>query len=229
MGSETATTTPRETLFERLLGEGRRSTRVYRWVELLSAAVLALATIGTAWSGYQSARWGSDQTAHAQQATKATIRAAHFNDLAEQKFSLQVSLFGQWVTAVSAGNTALADFLLDRFPEPLKATTIAWRAMQPLTNPAAPATPFDMPDYVLPEHAEAERWEATAAAESEAANTANEHSDRYLLFTIIFAMVLFFGGISGKFRWQAIDLAMLGLGVLVLFAGAIILVTTPIK
>ena len=160
---------------------------------------------------------------------RRSSRAAHFTDLGEQKFSLHVSLFGQWAAAVSTDNTALADFLIDRFPEPLKTATVAWRATQPLTNPAAPATPFDMPDYVLAEHAEAERWEATAAAELEAANRANEISDRYLLFTIIFASVLFFGGISGKFRWQVIDVAMLALGVLALVVGLAILLTSPIK
>jgi hypothetical protein len=229
MGSETEATLPSKSLVARLLGEGRRSAYVYRWVELLAAVVLALASIGTAWSGYQSALWGSDQSVHAQRASKATIRAAHFTDLGEQKLSLHVSLFGQWVAAVSSGNAALADFLFDRFPEPLKSATVSWRATQPLTNPAAPATPFDMPGYLLAEHAEAERWEVTAEAELEAAERANERSERYLLFTIIFAMVLFFAGISGKFRWQVIDIAMLSLGILVLVVGAVILLTTPIK
>ena len=118
MGSETETKLPGKSVVARLLGEGRRSAYVYRRVELLAAVVLALATVGTAWSGYQSALWGSDQAVHGQRASKATIRAAHFTDLGEQKFSLHASLFGQWVAAASSGNTALADFLLDRFPDP---------------------------------------------------------------------------------------------------------------
>jgi hypothetical protein len=229
MGSEAATAPPGKTPSERPPGDEGRSARVYRWVEVLSAVVLSLATVATAWSGYQSARWGGEQSAHAQRASTAIIRAAHFTDLGEQKLSLHVSLFGQWAAAVSADNTALADFLYDRFPEPLKSATGAWLATRPLSNPSAPATPFDMPDYVLAERAEAERWEATAAAESEAATTANEHSDRYLLFTIVFATVLFFGGISGKFRWLAVDIAALLLGVVALVSGVAILVASPIK
>ena len=135
----------------------------------------------------------------------------------------------RWVVAVSEGNTALADFQRKRFPEPLKTATAAWQATQPLTNPAAPATPFDMPEYVLAENAEEQRLEATAAAESEAGGRAGEISDRYLLFTIIFASVLFFGGISGKFRWQVLDVAVLVLGALTFFAGLAIVYSSPIR
>jgi hypothetical protein len=191
--------------------------------------VLAAATVGTAWSGYQSALWGGEQSAHAQQSATAIIRAAHFTGLAEQKVGLHVDLFGQWVAAMSTGNTPLAEFLLARFPEPLRAATVAWQATQPLENPAAPPTPFDMPSYALAERVEAERWEALAIAESQAASTAGAISDRYLLFTIIFATVLFFGGISGKFRWLAIDIAALVLGVLALVVVLVILLTSPIK
>jgi hypothetical protein len=232
METDTPTAPPGERSVDRDVDEDRSSSRVYQLVEVLSAVVLALATVATAWSAYQSARWGSEQTTHMQQATTAIIRASHFadlGDLGEHKRSLHTDLFGQWAAAVGTGNTPLADFLLDRFPEPLKTATVAWQATRPLSNPSAPATPFDMPDYVLAEQAEAERWEATAAAESEAANTANEHADRYLLFTIVFATVLFFGGISGKFRWLAVDIATLVLGVLALAAGVVILAASPIK
>jgi hypothetical protein len=40
-----------------------------------------------------------------------------------------------------AGDTALADFALQRFPEPLKQATTAWLATSPLTSSAAPSTP----------------------------------------------------------------------------------------
>jgi hypothetical protein len=229
MGSDSATARPAESSPGRRSGDDRRSTGIYRWVEILSAVVLSLATVGTAWSGYQASRWGSEQTAHAQSASKAIIRAAHLTDLAEQRLNLQVNLFGQWAAATSTGNTALAGFLIDRFPEPLKSATTAWLATQPLTDPSAPPTPFSMPQYVLTERAEADRWEAIAEAESEAAATASEQSDRYLVFTIVFATVLFFGGISGKFSWLVMDIAALVLGVLALLAGVVILVTLPVK
>lgn len=205
-----------------------RPQRIRQWIDLLSAILLAAATIATAWSGYQSARWGGEQSRHEAQVLTAIVRAGKYANLAEQKISLQANLFGQWAAAVSAGNSDLADFLFARFPEPLKSASIAWRATNPLTNSAAPATPFVMPEYILAENSEAEHWETIAATESAGAEGAGELSDHYLIFTIIFAAVLFFGGISGKFNWQVIDLTVLTLGALALITGIIILATTPI-
>jgi hypothetical protein len=227
---ESKTHTPPDAAFvDEIAPEEPQASRLYRRVELLSAVMLALATIATAWSAYQSALWNGDQTRHLGRVAEANITVAKFTNLAEQKIGVHVSLFGQWAAAVGAGNQTLANFLFERFPEPLKTATVAWRATQPLTNPAAPALPFDMPEYVLAEQAEAQRWEATSVAETEAADQAGEIADRYLLFTIIFASVLFFGGISGKFRWQVLDVAVLVLGALTLFAGLAILFSSPIR
>ena len=228
MGSDSATALPAERSIGQRASADRRSTGVYRWVEILSAVELSLASIGTAWSGFQSSRWGGEQTGHSQRASTAIIRSAKCTDLAEQRQSLHVSIFGQWAGATSTGNTALATFLFERFPDPLKSASVAWLATDPLTNPSAPATPFNMPQYVLTERTEADRWEAVAEEAAAEAGTASEHSDRYLMFTIVFATVLFFGGISGKFSWLVIDIAALVLGVVALLAGVLVLATLPV-
>ena len=85
-----------------------------------------------------------------------------------------------------------------------------------------------MPEYKLPQQAEAQRLEAQAAQLSDQADQANEQSDQYVLLTVIFAMVLFFGGISGKFQWRVIDLAMLALGVVVLIGGLWFMLRSPL-
>ena len=206
----------------------QHAERVRKRMDLASATLMAVATIATAWCGYQSTRWGGEQTKHNLNATVAIVRVSKFANLAEQRIALHTTMFGQWAAAVSTNNTALANFLFDRLPEPLKAATVAWRATSPLTNPHAPATPFDTPKYVLPETAQVSRWEETAVAESAAADSANGFSDRYLIFTIIFASVLFFAGISGKFDWYPIDLSVLVLGALTLAAGLVIMLALPL-
>ena len=77
--------------------------------------------------------------------------------------------------------------------------------------------------------AQAAALDQKAQEEMELAQAANEISDRYVLLTVIFASVLFFGGISGKFQSKAIDLAMLVLSGLVFLVGLGILVTYPIQ
>jgi hypothetical protein len=79
-----------------------------------------------------------------------------------------------------------------------------------------------MPEYVLQGRGEADRWERTAQEEVAAAERASGIAKRDVLFTIIFASVLFFAGVSGKFAWRAIDLTVLGLGALTLLAGLVL-------
>lgn len=65
--------------------------------------------------------------------------------------------------------------------------------------------------------------------EERRAEISRKRSDRYLLFTIIFASVLFFGGVSGKLGWRPLDLTVLVLGMAVLVIGLVILFTSPIR
>lgn len=188
---------------------------------------MAAATIATAWSAYQSALWNGDHARGKARVTTATIRSARDSNLAVQRTTLDVQLFVQWAAAVNARDTAMAEFLFARFPDRLRVATAAWRATEPLTNPEAPRTPFDMPEYLVPEREEARRWEGIASQESDAAEQASATANRYLLFTIIFASVLFFAGISGKFRSQSIDLTVLVLGALTLFVGVTVMLLSP--
>jgi len=196
-------------------------------MELFSSVLMACATVATAWSAYQSAEWNSRYSDHRGLSTVATIRVAKFSTLALQRLSLHATLFVQWLAVVHGDDQAAADFILARFPEPLRAASAAWRAAATRTNPAAPATPFDMPEYVLPERSEVDRWEAIASRESAAAEAASRASSRYLLFTIIFASVLFFAGTSGKFGWYVVDLIVLALGAVVLAVGVQLMLTSP--
>ena len=109
----------------------------------------------------------------------------------------------------------------------MKTATGAWRALSPFDNPEAPASPFDMPEYVVQEKIEADRWEKTAESEAAAAENANHMANRYLLFTIIYASVLFFAGLTGKFRWPTLDQTVLVLGALTLLIGVVVMFSSP--
>jgi hypothetical protein len=207
--------------------EETREERTERRIELLAAVVMAVATILTAWSAYQSARWGGESSLHELRVIGAIVKQSKFANLAEQRRSLDVNLFGQWVSAVNADDKKLADFIFDRFPEPLETATIAWQRTDPLNNPAAPTSPFFMPEYALTESAEELRWEETATAEAAAADRAGLVSERYLLFTVIFSTTLFFAGISGKFGSFAINVAVLVIGGVVLLISTAIMISLP--
>jgi hypothetical protein len=216
-------------LSQRILSQEDQVSRFDRWVEFFSAVVLALATVATAWCAYQSTLWGGDEAKFRSAANSAITKASQFSGAALQQTSFHASMFVQWAAAVSEENDLLTDFLYQRFPPALKTATDAWLATTPLQNPEAPSSPFVMPEYQLAAQVEAARWEAEAAAQWEQANDADEISDHYVLLTVVFASVLFFAGIAGKFQSRLIDLAMLVLSVLVLLGGIVIALTFPIQ
>jgi hypothetical protein len=203
-------------------------SRFDRWIEFISAVVLALATVGTAWCGYQAARWGGEQTTHYFEAMSAALQSAQLTNQGNQVNALNVNLFVEWSAAVSQGNQELADFLYERFPPELKTAMDAWLTINPLDNPDAPASPFAMPQYAPQELEESDRFAIMADEFFEQASQENEISDRYVLLTVMFASVLFFAGVSGKFQSQLIDLAMLIFAILIFVIGLVILFTYPI-
>jgi hypothetical protein len=204
-------------------------SRFDRWVEFGSAIVLSLATVLTAWCGYQAARWGGEQASLYNAAGAARTQSAQQNNQAMMRMSTQVGLFTQYAAAISENNKQLADFLYNRFPPELRKATDDWLKTEPLKNPGAPRSPFDMPAYQLAEQVKAQQLEEVANQKAQAADDANELADRYVLLTVIFATSLFFCGISGKFQWQVIDAIMLSMGTLVLLGGLIVLFTLPIR
>lgn len=224
-----ATSTAPASLSQRILSQEERVSRFDRWVEFFSAVVLALATVATAWCAYQSTLWGGDETKYRAAANSATIKASQAANAALQQTSFQAGLFVQWAAAVSEENDLLSDFLYQRFPPALKTATDAWLATKPLQNPDAPSSPFVMPEYQLSERAEEARWQAEADAKWLDAENADQISDRYVLLTVVFASVLFFAGIAGKFQSWLIDLAMLCASGFVFLVGLAIALTFPIQ
>jgi hypothetical protein len=215
-------------LSDRLLSQGQ-GDRFDRWVEFFGALVMSLATVATAWCAYQAALWGGDESRLYFEALSSRAEAGQLQNQAFLRTGFQASLFVEYAAAVSQGNEELAEFLVRRFPPELKAATEAWLATDPLDNPTAPLSPFDMPEYRLPEQEAAEQAEQMSVEQFEAALEADEHADNYVLLTVIFATVLFFSGISGKFQWQVIDAAVLTFGVLVLLGGLMFLLQMPVQ
>src|SRR5262245_53521401 len=107
-------------------------------MDLLSAVVMAAATVATAYSAYQSSQWDGEETGHKARSTTAVVRVGKFNNLALQRTALHVNLLVHWLSAVNTGDQRTADFLFGHFPEPLRTAAEAWQATKPFENPDAP-------------------------------------------------------------------------------------------
>jgi len=195
------------------------------WVVLLMSATAVL----TAWSGLQSSRWSSDVTAHNSRAAALRTDASRLSSSADRQNQIDVAAVLAWFDAVADGDEARADFLRNRFRPDLQAAVDQWIATDPLEDPDAPATPFEMPAYTVQAAVDSERLQEQAEAESMEASRAGDRSDRYVLMTVIFAVVLFFAAMSSKLSSKAgrtltFDLALAGV-----VLGAIVLALLPLK
>ena len=200
-----------------------------RRLELVSTLLLALATLATAWSAYQSREWTGEQALATSHATASRIAENRSSALANRQVQIDVATFTQWLDARAAHDSELAAFYRIRFRAEFKPAFAAWLATNPFDNTAAPASPFDMPQYRLKASAAASSLEREAANDSEQSKDANERADNYMLAVVLFASALFFAGISTKLHTETARRVVLGIGWLMFLGTAIWLATLPVQ
>jgi hypothetical protein len=199
------------------------------WVDIAATVLLAVATVATAWSGYQASRWNGEQAATAGRVNAARIDASTASGLADAQTQVDVATFTQWVDSYAREETELADFYKRRFRAEFAPAVNAWIATRPLKNPDAPLTPFAMPQYRLAARDEAARLDARAEALAAQVRADIQRSTNYVLAVVLFAATLFFAGMSAKLPSPRLRLALLIMG-LVVFTGALIwIATSPVS
>ncbi|MHB1430983.1 MAG: hypothetical protein ACYCVZ_02540 [Streptosporangiaceae bacterium] len=196
-------------------------------IEIASAVLLSLATVLAAWSAFQSAKWSGVQAIRFSRAMALRTESVRASTLAGQQTQIEEDLFSQWVNAYAAGHTRLANFYFDRFSPGFRPAVRAWLATDPLHNPAAPASPFSMPQYRLAATVAANHLRQAAEERTAAALSANQYSDDYVLLTVLFASTLLFAGLAPKFTATVVQSAMSGLALILLIAGAAFLIAFP--
>lgn len=197
-----------------MLVEGTRLERVLVHSELISAILLAIATVGTAWCAYQSVVWSGIQTFQIAESNRLSREATMLHLVANQQAMLDISTFLSYLNARESGRLELADMYRRRFRPELESAVDGWEKLD--RPPAAGLPEFDSR---LQQQAEA------AAAKSNRllkdAHRVNHNADTYLLATVMLASVLFFAGVATKFKHADIRFFLLLLGVLNL-GGAIV-------
>jgi hypothetical protein len=221
--------TPQETaaILQRILASVEKDQR-NRWVEITCAFVLSLATTASAWCAYQSTLWGGVQTFRLAAGNKASRESSSANLAALQTRVFDGSMGISWMQARNEGNERQEKFLFDRFRPEMKRAVEAWLKTDPFNNPEAPLGPLKMAEYVQPELAEAKRQEELSAQAYAGAMQANQTSDAYVLLTVLFASVLFFGGIAGMLDSRRLRISIMTLALALFVVTVAVLGTMPI-
>lgn len=202
-------------------------TQFIKRIEVITTVILAIASLLTAWGGYQASQWGSVQSLSLSQAGGKRTRAAQMATLGAQDRLIDVVAFANWVEATAAQDQARADFIRARFRDEFNPAFELWLRLKPLENPTAPRTPFEMPDYRPARLAQSAALEAEADELFARGVNASDVSGQYVRASLFVAAALFFAAISKTFEVRNLRLIVIGLSAALLLFGLISLAPLP--
>lgn len=171
-----------------------------RALELLAVIILGMATLGSAWCGYQAAAWNGEQTDAARESAEARIEASREFALATQKVTYDASVATQYAAAYAAKQQGLLDFydkalVRDEFRPVLE----RWKA-DAAAGKAPDTSLLEQPGYLDGLFAPSRKADLEAEAHAQEGEVAGENSDAYVLATLLMASALFFAGVMSTFR-----------------------------
>jgi hypothetical protein len=198
-----------------------------RVIEVLAVVLLGIATIGSAWCGYQATRWnGREGDLTSDQAIVQT-EAARLFGLATQTVSYDSNTIAQYAAATSAGN------------EPLKALyrqTLVRAGLLPILDQweqqiaagEAPTNLLQDKGYVDEQMQPYQKALARGEAITVASGEAGDNADAYVLTTLLLASALFFAGLTTSFRIRFARLLLLAASSVTIAYAAARLIDLPI-
>ncbi len=201
------------------------------WTEHVAVALLAVTSILTAWSAYQSTRWSGEMAQAYSSASALRTKSVSASTLAGQQLIIDVQSFIAWSEAVAGDDPALAVYLRSRFRPEFLTAFDTWLGRPPgstvSTTQVPSGSPFDT--YRPATFAEADALSADADAAAEEAQLDNQRGDNYILTTVLLAVVLFFAGIAPRFRTGGLAAVIIGVAGAMLVIGVLALAIQPIS
>jgi hypothetical protein len=204
-----------EDLAEGLEGNSRRD----RILEFAAVFLMAIATVGIAWSGYQAAAWSGAQARSYAQSNSEHEHATQTSALGGQERLEDLEDFNRWLEATAKGDATLASLYLRRFRPEFRTAFDAWITHEPLRRADAPPSPLFVDEYQPKHEVQTRRLEHEAAQHFERGKAQTQNADDYVFNTVLLAAVLFFGGISLRFRWSLMREVVLLIGAVFLVVG----------
>ncbi len=197
-------------------------------IELLSAILLSVAVVGSALSAWQASLWSGEQATLFAEASTARLESNRETAIALTRISYDAATFVDASAAFASNDQAVLDLFNDRlFRDEFKILLDEWVALDPLNNPNAPKTPFELEGATDVYMAESIVWDEIASEKFNAGKDANQNNDNWILATVLFASVLFFAGISTKFKSSRVRALGIGLATVALVGSTILVATLP--
>ena len=199
------------------------------WAEIVATLLLAPAAVATAWSSYQASRWNGEQAKAAGRTTGIRIQAARAAGLAAAQTQVDVATFVQWVNADSSKDKALADFYRNRFRQEFRPAFTAWMATRPDENPDAPRPRSPCRNTGWPRPRTPSGSTRLPRRRRPWCRPTSSAPPTTCLVVVLFAVALFFAGISTKLQTTVLRRSVLVLGSLLFVATVAWIATFPVS
>ena len=197
-------------------------------IDLLSAILLSVTVVASALSAWQASLWSGEQATLFAEASTARLESNRETAIALTRISYDAATFVDASAAFTNNNQAVLDLFNERlFRDQFTILLDEWVALDPLNDPNAPKTPFELEGVTDVYLAEANMWDEIASEKFNAGKEANQNNDNWILATVLFASVLFFAGISTKFKSPRIRALSIGLATFALVGSLILVATLP--
>jgi hypothetical protein len=205
----------------------RELTRADRSLEVLAVILLGVATVGSAWCGYQASKWNSDQGDLARHSSDLRVEASRQFTLATQAVSYDAAMVAQYAQAFQQQNANLMLFYRTSLIRPAFLPVLdAWEAQ--VKAGKAPTNLLSDQAYLDQQFASYRSSTAEADAASLAGDQAGRNGDAFVLTTLLFAVALFFAGVTSSFRYRSVRIILLIGAVAAIAFAAARLVTVPV-
>jgi hypothetical protein len=179
-----------------------------RLLEVIAVVLLGVATVGSAWCGYQATRWNKEETDLSRESAAASVESARLFGRATQVVSYDSNMIALYAQAQRDGDDELAEFYRNTLIRPeFRSVLDRWQAQ--IAAGESPTNLLEDQDYLDDQLRTSEDARAAAASARLEADDASEHADGYVLTTLILATALFFAGVTGSFRMRWIRFGLL--------------------
>jgi hypothetical protein len=211
-----------------MAGAGSASDREARWLDIAASVLLPLATVASAWCAFQASVWNGLQTFRLAKANEQHRLAAEQLILANEHKQFDASLVLRYLQARMEGEEQLARLLRQRFRPELEKAIKPWLAERPWAEPTTTTNPMTLPSYNPPEEQRLRTHQQKAQNLVGQARAANTNGDNYVFLTVLYASVLFFGGLATKVDQRFMRLTMLLVGAAIFVACSALLLVMPV-
>jgi len=198
-----------------------------RIIEIITVALLALATVGSAWSAFQVSRWNGVETDDARTSASYRIDASRAYALATQTVAYDAASVSQYAQAVSTDNANLQRFIRETIVRPRFLPILdSWE--EQIAAGEVPTNLLQDQEYLDELLGPSQDLDAKALAASVQSEEAGNTGDDYIRLTLFFASALFFAGITASFRTRLPKLLLIAASSATLVVAGAMLISYPV-